>query len=115
MLRATEEVESVLAQVRQGQLRLAALQDRARHAAGAESLARKRFAAGGKDLLELLDAQRNAQQAELGLLSAMTAQQQQLAALQRALGGGVDTTRTAAPSAAHENPAGDRWHQPSPT
>ena len=115
VLRSTEEVESALAQVRQGQLRLAALQERARHAASAESLARKRFAAGGTDLLELLDAQRTAQQAELGLLSAITAQQQQLAALQRALGGGFDTTRTAAASAAHENPASDRWYPPSPT
>jgi hypothetical protein len=45
----------------------------------------------------------------------MTAQQQQLAALQRALGGGFDTTRTASASAAHENPASDRWYPPSPT
>ena len=115
VLLATEEVESALAQVRQGQLRLAALQDRARHAASAESLARKRFAAGGTDLLELLDAQRNAQQAELGLLSEMTAQKQRLVALQRALGGGFDTTRGAAASAAHESPASDRAHPPSPT
>jgi outer membrane protein TolC len=86
VLLATEEVESALVQVRQGQVRLAALQDRARHAVTAEGLARKRFEAGGADLLELLDAQRGAQQAELGLSAALTAQRQQVVALQRALG-----------------------------
>jgi NodT family efflux transporter outer membrane factor (OMF) lipoprotein len=86
VLLATEEVESALVLVRQGQVRLAALQDRARHAVTAEGLARKRFEAGGSDLLELLDAQRGAQQAELGLSAALTAQRQQVVALQRALG-----------------------------
>jgi outer membrane protein TolC len=86
MLLATEEVESALVQVRQGQERLAALQQRARHAVAAERLARKRFEAGGSDLLELLDAQRSAQQAELGLSAAMTQQRQQVVVLQRALG-----------------------------
>lgn len=88
VLLATEEVESALVQVRQGQLRMAALHDRARHAVTAERLARKRFEAGGSDLLELLDAQRGAQQAELGLSAAMTAQRQQVVALHRALGSG---------------------------
>ena len=86
VLLATEEVESALVTVRQGQFRLAALHDRARHAATAEQLARKRFEAGASDLLELLDAQRSAQQAELGLAAALTAQRQQVVALQRALG-----------------------------
>lgn len=86
VLLATEEVESALVTVRQGQFRLAALQDRARHAAAAEQLARKRFEAGASDLLELLDAQRSAQQAELGLAAALTAQRQQVVALHRALG-----------------------------
>ncbi|MCR5864611.1 TolC family protein [Aquincola sp. J276] len=44
---ATEEVESALAQVRQGQLRLASLQEQARQAVRAEQPARKRFEAGG--------------------------------------------------------------------
>lgn len=86
VLLATEEVESGLAQVRHGQQRLVALQERARQAVAAEDLARKRFAAGGTDLLELLDAQRSAQQAEIGLSVAVTAQHQQVVGLQRALG-----------------------------
>lgn len=86
VLLATEEVESALARVRQGQVRLAALQDLAHHAVTAERLARKRFEAGASDLLELLDAQRSAQQAALGLAASLTAQRQQVVALQRALG-----------------------------
>jgi NodT family efflux transporter outer membrane factor (OMF) lipoprotein len=85
VLLATEEVESGLAQVRQGQQRLAALQERARQALAAEDLARRRFAAGGTDLLELLDAQRTAQLAEIGLSAAVTVQHQHVVALQRAL------------------------------
>ena len=102
VLLATEEVESALVLVRQGQVRLAALQDRARHAVTAEELARKRFEAGGSDLLELLDAQRGAQQAELGLSAALTAQRQQVVALQRALGARFlpDTGVSQAPSLA---------------
>lgn len=47
VLLAREEVESALAQVRQGQLRLASLQEQARQAVLAEQPARKRFEAGG--------------------------------------------------------------------
>lgn len=65
---------------------MASLQERARQATAAEGLARKRFAAGGTDLLELLDAQRSAQQAEIGVAAAWTAHQQQVVVLQRALG-----------------------------
>lgn len=86
VLLATEEVESALVQLRQGQLRLAALQDGARHAVTAEGLARKRFESGGSDLLELLDTQRSAQRAELDLAVAVTMHRQQVVALQRALG-----------------------------
>lgn len=85
LLLAGEEVESALAQVAEGQRRLAALQERSQHAATAERLARARYEAGASDLLELLDAQRGAQQAALGLAGAHTAQRQQLVALQRAL------------------------------
>jgi NodT family efflux transporter outer membrane factor (OMF) lipoprotein len=98
VLLATEEVESALAQVRQGQLRLSSLQEQARQAVVAEQLARKRFEAGGTDLLELLHAQRSAQQAEIGLSVALTGQHQQVVTLQRALGarfepaGGAVTT-----------------------
>ena len=86
VLLATEEVENALVRVRQGQLRLVALQDRAHHAGVAERLARKRFEAGTSDQLELLDAQRIAQQAELGLSVALTGQRQLVVALHRALG-----------------------------
>jgi outer membrane protein TolC len=65
---------------------LAALHERTRHARSAEALARKRYEAGASDLLELLDAQRGSQQAQLGLAAALTSQQQQVVALQRALG-----------------------------
>lgn len=86
VLLAVEEVENGLVRVRQSQSQLAALQQRAHHATAAEGLARKRFEAGAADLLELLDAQRSAQQADLGLASALTAQRQQVVALLRALG-----------------------------
>jgi multidrug efflux system outer membrane protein len=86
VLLAVEEVENGLARVRQAQSQLTALQQRAHHAAVAERLARKRFEAGAADLLELLDAQRGAQQAEGGLSSALTAQRQQVVTLLKALG-----------------------------
>lgn len=109
VLLATEEVESGLAQVRHGQQRLAALQEQARQAVVAEQLARRRFEAGGSDLLELLDAQRSAQQAEIGLSVAMTVQQQRVVALQRALGARfvpADGAGTPIRLAAADRPAG---------
>lgn len=90
VLLATEEVESALVEVRQGQLRLAALQQRASYAVQAEALARKHYEAGGSDLLELLDAQRTSRQAEISLIAGVTTQQQQIVALQRALGAGFE-------------------------
>jgi len=86
VLLATEELENALLKIREGETRLQALQARAAHAAQAETLARKRFDAGASDFLELLDAQRSAQQAQLGLAAALSQQRQQLAGLQRALG-----------------------------
>lgn len=86
LLLASEEVEGALVQVREGQRRLAALQAQAKHAVTAESMARRRFQSGVSDLLELLDAQRTAQQAESGLAGAVTAQRQHVVDLQRALG-----------------------------
>lgn len=85
VLLATEELETAVVQVREGHLRLSSLQERARQTALAEQLARKRFEAGGTDLLELLDAQRSAQHAEMGLVVGTAAQQQHVVALQRAL------------------------------
>jgi outer membrane protein, multidrug efflux system len=86
VLLAVEEVENALVRVRESQTQLGALQQRATHATQAEALARKRYAAGAADLLELLDAQRSAQQAELGLSAALAAQRQQVVTLLRAFG-----------------------------
>lgn len=86
LLRATEEVETALVRTGHDHTRVAALQERATQALRAEELARKRFAAGASDLLELLEAQRTAQQAEGSLSSAVTAQRRHLVDLQRALG-----------------------------
>lgn len=86
VLLATEEVENALVRVRQGQILLAAQHERASQTAIAESLARRRYQAGVSDLLELLDAQRGAQQADLGLTATLSVQRQQIVALYRSLG-----------------------------
>jgi NodT family efflux transporter outer membrane factor (OMF) lipoprotein len=86
VLLAVEEVESSLARYRQAQLRLAALHERAGHAGSAERLARVRFEAGAADLLELLDAQRSAQQSQAALAQGLSLQRQQLVAVLKALG-----------------------------
>lgn len=107
VLLATQEVESALARVTHGQRRLGSLQERSRLARIAEDLARKRFAAGGTDLLELLDAQRTAQQAEIGLTMQWTQQHQQVVALQRALGARfVPEDEAAAPTRLAGTPGG---------
>jgi NodT family efflux transporter outer membrane factor (OMF) lipoprotein len=86
ILLALEEVESALARHRQAQLQLAALHERSHHAGAAERLARVRYEAGASDLLELLDAQRGAQQAQMALAQGLAQQRQQLVAVLRALG-----------------------------
>lgn len=86
ILLAVEEVENALVLVQQGQARLGELQMRAQHAVVAQDLARRRFEAGASDLLEWLDAQRSASQAELGLSAALTQQRQQIVGLLRAFG-----------------------------
>jgi outer membrane protein TolC len=86
VLLATEEVENALAQVSFGRARLTALQDRSREAVRAEQLARLRYQSGATDLLELLDAQRSAQQAQLGLAETLGQHRQDVALLLRALG-----------------------------
>lgn len=96
VLLATQEVESALARVRHGQRRLGWLQERSRQALQAEDLANRRFAAGGSDLLELLDAQRTAQQAEMSLAAQWTLQHQQVVVLQRALGARFEPVDAAA-------------------
>ena len=92
LLLATEEVETALARVGRDQARVAAWMDGAAQAQRAQRLARERFAAGASDLLELLDAQRQAHLAQRHLASAVTEHRQRLADLQRALGRGPDPT-----------------------
>lgn len=86
ILLALEEVESALARYRQAQLQLAALHERSRQATAAERLARVRYDAGASDLLELLDAQRGAQQAQMALAQGLAQQRLQVVAVLRALG-----------------------------
>jgi multidrug efflux system outer membrane protein len=86
ILLALEDVESSLARYRQGQLQLGALHDRSKHSTAAERIARVRYEAGASDLLELLDAQRTAQQSQAALAQRLTQQRQQLVALLRSVG-----------------------------
>jgi multidrug efflux system outer membrane protein len=86
-LLATEEVENALARHAAVQRELEALQRRAQHAATAERLAKTRYGAGAADLLELLDAQRTAQQASAALAGALTRQRLHVVEVFRGLGG----------------------------
>ena len=87
ILLATEEVENALANYSAGQQQFNALQRRAQHAAHAERLARVRYEAGAAELLELLDAQRSAQQAQSALAQTLMQQRQNLVAVFKGMGG----------------------------
>jgi NodT family efflux transporter outer membrane factor (OMF) lipoprotein len=89
LLLATEEVENALARYTLGQQQFHALQRRTHLALEAERLSRVRYEAGAADLLELLDAQRTAQQAQAELAGALTAQRQHLVAVFRGIGAGA--------------------------
>jgi multidrug efflux system outer membrane protein len=89
ILLATEEVENALAQYSAGQQQFNALQRRAQHAAQAERLARVRYEAGAAELLELLDAQRSAQQSQSALAQTLMQQRQNLVAVFKGIGCGV--------------------------
>jgi NodT family efflux transporter outer membrane factor (OMF) lipoprotein len=89
LLLATEEVENALARYAFGQRQFQALQRRAQLAVEAERLARVRYGAGAADLLELLDAQRTAQQAQAELAAALSDQRQRLVAVFRGIGAGA--------------------------
>lgn len=78
LLLATEEVENALALYAAGQRQFQALQRRAQLAGQAERLATVRYEAGAADLLELLDAQRSAQQAQAALAAGLMEQRQRL-------------------------------------
>lgn len=86
LLLATEEVENALARYSQGQQQFQALQRRAQLAVEAERLSRVRYEAGAADLLELLDSQRTAQQAQAELAAALTDQRQHLVSVFKGLG-----------------------------
>ena len=89
ILLALEEVESSLARYRQAQIQLGALHERVRHSTTAERLARVRYQAGAADLLELLDAQRSAQQAQAALAQGLSQQRQHLVAVLKSFGTGA--------------------------
>lgn len=89
LLLATEEVENALAHYAAGQQQFQNLQRRAQLAAEAERLSRVRYQAGAGDLLELLEAQRTAQQAQAALSGALTRQRQNLVAVFRGIGTGA--------------------------
>jgi len=89
LLLATEEVENALARYRLGQQQFQARQRRAQLAVAAERLSRVRYEAGAADLLELLDAQRTAQQAQAELAAALTEQRQHLVAVFKGIGAGA--------------------------
>lgn len=89
LLLATEEVENALARYSFGQQQFQALQRRAQLAVEAERLARVRYEAGAADLLELLDAQRTAHEAQGTLAAALTEQRQHLVAVFKGIGAGA--------------------------
>lgn len=89
LLLATEEVENALARYTLGQQQFQALQRRTRLALEAERLSRVRYEAGASDLLELLDAQRTAQQAHSELAAALSEQRQNLVAVFKGIGAGA--------------------------
>lgn len=89
LLLATEEVENALARYSRGQQQFASLQRRSGFATEAERLARVRYEAGAADLLELLEAQRSAQQAQAALAQVLMEQRQHLVAVFKGLGAGA--------------------------
>lgn len=89
ILLATEEVENAFVRYGSGQQQFQNLQRRAQLASEAQRLSRIRYEAGAADLLELLDAQRTAQQAQAALSVALTQQRQHLVAVFRGMGAGA--------------------------
>lgn len=89
LLVATEEVENALARYAAGQQQFDHLQRRTQLASEAERLSRVRYEAGAADLLELLDAQRTAQQVNLALSVALTQQRQNLVTVFRGMAAGA--------------------------
>jgi multidrug efflux system outer membrane protein len=87
VLLAVEEVQTAVARYGASQRQLENLQRRAQHATRAEQLARIRFEAGAADMLELLEAQRSAQQATAQLAQGLTRHRQALIAVLKGLGG----------------------------
>lgn len=86
VLLAAEEVQNAVARLSEVAQQVRAQSDAKTHASKAEQLARKRFEAGAADLLELLDAQRTAYQAETGLAAVRVLHRQYVIELFRATG-----------------------------
>lgn len=89
VLLAVEEIENALARYTGSRRQLQNLQRRAELAAQARQLSQRRYQAGAADLLELLDAQRTAQQAEAALSVALVQQRQHVVDFFKAIGAGA--------------------------
>jgi outer membrane protein TolC len=90
VLSALHEAESALTAFATEQERRASLEDAAAHSRDALSLSRLRYENGVISFLDVLDAQRNLEQAELSLAQSTTTVSTNLVALYKALGGGCD-------------------------
>lgn len=86
LLTGLAEVESAMAEYRLGQQSLVELEQRQAHAQRAHRLAENRWRAGAVEMLEWLDAQRQAYQAALATADAVTLQRQRAVQLLKALG-----------------------------
>jgi multidrug efflux system outer membrane protein len=100
VLNALEDTEGALLSYGRSQVRRDALQVAAAASDKAADLARKRFAGGLIDFLEVLDAERTALSAELVLSQSRTDAATSLVAVYKSLGGGWDLreTRDSAPT-----------------
>ena len=88
-LLTTEKLENARARYSARQQQFQNLQRRTRLASEAEQQSRLRYEAGAADLLELLDAQRTARQAQGALSLALTQQRQNLVAVFKGIGAGA--------------------------
>lgn len=86
LLTGLAEVESAMAAYRLGQQTLMELEERLTHAERANKLAERRWRSGAAEMLEWLDAQRQAYQASLAAADAVTLQRHRAVQLLKALG-----------------------------
>ncbi|HTP84248.1 MAG TPA: efflux transporter outer membrane subunit [Alphaproteobacteria bacterium] len=95
VLAAIHEVENALAAYGPEQTRRASLQTSVAQDREALSLATQRYASGITTFLDVLDAERNLEQAELSLADSTVAVSTDLVAVYKALGGGWDQLKIA--------------------